>query len=684
MPVTAQTLEEGIRRAHAAGDAHAVQVLGQQLRVMQTAAPKPATKPASSFWETAKDAVSHGLSTANEAIIGVPEGMYNAASAVTDPIAHKALSLLKGEDYANATMGQVNQQRRGVVDTASNTFVNHPNPVARDVGRVAGAMMLPLPGKKLQEGGKLARAVYRGLQGGVAGAAVRNVDEGAGTPTAIGVAANVVLPPMLRVLGKPIAAIASRAGKLARGLAAPIEAPISALGQGAAERAARFKTLGVNNPTTGMVSRDATAFRTEQEALHQPGGEGLKQQVHNVESSLIAKGQELVAKHGGAPGAEATGLAAQKVLDAKRSEMQAITSKLYDEVRDTRGYDVVGKLPFLREALTEPDMIDNAAYDLMREGLSRRMERLGLNKAGGRGIDVSQAEELRKFIGKLGNNIEPGVRMMRSKLIDAIDNDVVEVIGDDAFKTARASAKARFEEFRKTFAGKMADEKIAPELVTKRLLSSTTSLDDLRSLKRSYHVGTPEQVARGTAAWKQIKAQTLDELFSGSVTSDGRLAGRQLLKNFNTHSDKLKELLGHVDHKELESLVMASRDATSYPTGLGEGTGKVAELFSSGPAKLKEGWLKFLLKSSAGHSAAFMAAGPAGNVALGVAQQTAGSAIERRAAELFMKRIELAQNPRQAAAAIAEATRAAKSNPVVKNLLEKRGIVGGAAAAAGE
>src|SRR3546814_11639854 len=102
-------------------------------------------------------------------------------------------------------------------------------------------------------------------------------------------------------------------------------------------------------------------------------------------------------------------------------------------------------------------------------------------------------------------------------MIDALDDDVVNTLGDDAFKAARQSAKARFDEFSKTFAGRIADEGIPPERLTQRLLGAT-SLKDLRSLTQSLTSGTPEKITRcqrartesGRATWKERVCQYVE------------------------------------------------------------------------------------------------------------------------------------------------------------------------------
>lgn len=687
---TPEQLEEGIRRAHAAGDANAVRALGSQLVAMrqQQAAPKPGGGGI-------LGAINNVVSSGNEMLIGGLEGLYNAASAVTDPIARKVDSLIEGDDAANANLAAANRGRRAVSDAAQRTFVSRPNPIARDVGRVAGAMAVPLPGKKLQEGGRLARAAYRAMQGAVGGAAVRDVDEDAGTPAAIGAAANVVLPPVVSRVAAPISRVVAKAASPITDLlgitsrAAPaVDRPLAALGPEAEQRAAEFADLGVK-PTTAMVTRDPRAWNFEQEIGKRYGvGDDLLVQMQDVEKGLISKGQELVDSQGGAKGAEETGIATQKALDAKRSEMQQVTGRLYDQVRDQRGDELVGRLDGLREKMSDPDVVDNAVFDQMREGLTRRMERLGvIGKSGSlsKGVTVRQAEELRKFIGGLGSNTEPGVRMMRGRLIDALDDDVVNAVGDDAFKAARESAKARFQEFGKTFAGKIADEGIAPEALTKRVLGANVRLSDLRDLKQSLHTGTPDQVARGAEAWGALKSQALEDLLNGALGADGKLNGGTLYRTFGKQADKFKELLEPADFNKLKRLVTASRNATVAPPMSGVNYSNTAaalgNMFANSPAMLRDGWLKLLAKNGMSHVAAWSVAGPTGNLALWGAKTALDHVAEGKSAIELLKRIQMAQNPDEAAAAVRELQGMAKSNPAIADFLNRSGILGGTAAA---
>lgn len=647
------------------------------------------------------------LSPINEAIIGVPEGIYNAAAAVTDPIA----KLVVGDEAVRQAQGQ----RKAVSVAARRAFTTTEAPIARDVGRIAGSLAIPLPGKKLQEGGRLARAGYRAMQGAVGGAAVRDPgDESAADEAAIGATANVFLPPALRWLAatrpaQAVGGVVSRApitnwltatgDDLAQallqrtGFASPklptqalSPATIAAreaerqstralepLGRKAEARAARFSAAGVNEPTTAMVTRNPAAFKTERKLAQIEGaGDDLSSQIQNVEQSLVAAGRGLVDRMGGAKGAEATGKSASDVLDAKQKEMQAVTGRLYDKVREARGEENIGNLDTLRKSFDESELADNPVFEDMTAAIGKRLGRWAEREGGTIGLSLRQAEELRRFIGNLGNSSDPTARLARKQLIDALDDDVVNAVGDDAFKAARASARARFEEFKKTVPGKIAEEDIPPEKLTQRLLSMP--LDDLRSVKQSYLTGTDEQIARGTKAWNDLRAQGIDDLLKSAITDEGAISGTKLLNNFKTRSGNLRVLLDPADYKQLRRLVLASRDATVAPptsSAYGSDTAPmIANLLGGATPKAKNAWLRFIGRLGA-HGAAGATMGPLGNVALEAGRAATATAAERGAAQQLARRVELARDPQAYAKAVESLRKAAKTNPAAKSLLDQ-------------
>jgi len=75
-------------------------------------------------------AIDTTLDVINEALIGIPEGAYNAAAMITDPIS----SLIFGDDVVK----QAQTQRKKAVDTVSRKLTTQSRPVAREFGRMVG------------------------------------------------------------------------------------------------------------------------------------------------------------------------------------------------------------------------------------------------------------------------------------------------------------------------------------------------------------------------------------------------------------------------------------------------------------------------------------------------------------------------------------------------------------------
>lgn len=89
-----------------------------------------AGKPAARTKGTGVGAVDTVMDNINEILIGIPEGAYNAAAMITDPIA----GMIFGKDSVKQAQGQ----RRRAVDAVSNAFVTQERPLARDLGRSIG------------------------------------------------------------------------------------------------------------------------------------------------------------------------------------------------------------------------------------------------------------------------------------------------------------------------------------------------------------------------------------------------------------------------------------------------------------------------------------------------------------------------------------------------------------------
>jgi hypothetical protein len=113
-------------------------------------------------------AIDTTVDVINEALIGVPEGAYNAAAMITDPISR----LIFGEDVVK----QAQNQRKKAVDTVARQLTTQPRPVAREIGRMVGPvagvtraanLAAPILQKAPVVGNTLARIAKATASGGV-------------------------------------------------------------------------------------------------------------------------------------------------------------------------------------------------------------------------------------------------------------------------------------------------------------------------------------------------------------------------------------------------------------------------------------------------------------------------------------------------------------------------------------
>lgn len=652
-------------------------------------------------------AIDVPLSALNEAVIGGIQGISRMTSAISDPIVEAGLNLIRpglgtsGRQAAEETRGRIEQQ-------ASRRTVAQPMPLAREAGQVAssfaaGALRAPSAVARLAP--RAAPAITRAIQGAVGAQAVPTPGLTSTQAALLGGATNVVLPPALQAIARtrPAQTVLSAAGRAAApvvgaldeaamgirraaGLEAPpisipaapaaqvAQAPISrmalpeatqqaipqveeALGREAAQRLRNFQRIGVEAPTTGMVTREPGVWQYERNTMGQVNvGEPIRDAIVKVNEEINQAATDLIQKVGVAGDVEKVGALAAEALSKKEKEMQRVVGQLYQNAREQYGEKSAGPVENFLSQLDNPDLVDNEAFDAMRSSIVRRLQRYGMTGESGlprQGavMTVGQAEEMRKFIGGLGNATDPNIRRIRAQLVEALDDDVVAGFGDDAFKQARAAAKQRFAEFKDTLAGKMGAGDVAPERITQRLMSEATPLSDLRNLKATLLTGEPDQVARGQQAWSSIGAQALDDLFSSSRVGEKMVSGSLLRKKFNKNIARYRELLNREEYVTLNRIVRAARDATvpvDFSNVNTSGTASaLANLFAD-PAKGGRSGVKTMIA----HLAAGFAGGPVANVAVAGAQEAARTAAERAAADEAVRRALMTTQPLDVAQAV--------------------------------
>jgi hypothetical protein len=164
-----QQLETALVKAHRAGDTRGAQAIAAEIKRLR-AAPAPKAKPKAKPRNrgTGVGALDTTLDVINEALIGIPEGAYNAAAMITDPLA----GLIVGKK----TVAKAQKQRKEAVDTVARTFVTKPRPIAREVGRTVGpgaavsrtaTLAVPLLQKAPVVGNALARIAKTTASGGL-------------------------------------------------------------------------------------------------------------------------------------------------------------------------------------------------------------------------------------------------------------------------------------------------------------------------------------------------------------------------------------------------------------------------------------------------------------------------------------------------------------------------------------
>lgn len=653
-------------------------------------------------------AIDLPLSAINEAAIGFGQGLSRMTSAISDPIIETALNLVS-PGYGTRSRQAAEEQRSRLEQEVSRRTVTTPMPYARETGQVGSSFLagsLRAPSLVARVAPRAAPIITRGIQGAVGSQAVPTPGL---TPTQnalIGGLTNVVVPPAIQALGRTrpaqmLLSASSRAlapvvGSIDDAALAlrkavgiepeqnviPIGKPVAdvtepalsrfalpeetqqaipqieqSLGTEAAQRLRNFQRIGVEAPTTGMITREPGVWQYERNTMGQKNvGEPIRDAIVKVNDEINQAATDLIQKIGVAGDAEKVGVLASEALNKKQKEMQRVVGQLYKNAREQYGEKSAGPVQNFLSQLDNPDLVDDAAFDTFRESVSNRLRRFGMLGESGLPrkdavMTVGQAEDMRRFIGELGNGNDPNIRRIRAQLIEALDDDVVAGFGDDAFKQARMAAKQRFAEFKDTLAGKIGAGDVASERITQRLMSQSTPLSDFRSLKATLLSGEPDQVARGQQAWSSIGAQALDDLFSSARIGENIISGARLLKNFNKNITRYRELLNREEYVTLNRIVRAARDATvpvDFSNVNTSGTASaLANLFAD-PTKGGRSGVKTMIA----HLFAGYTGGPIANAAVAGTQRATEAAAEKAMVDAAVQRALLTTQPVDVAQAV--------------------------------
>jgi hypothetical protein len=386
----------------------------------------------------------------------------------------------------------------------------------------------------------------------------------------------------------PLAAATRAAGEAATGatvkpqlndaqqsLIAEGQKMISQTGQLDTEQLARKANLLANQlqPTTSMVTRDPADWTLErnlqklaqspEEALSQTGDKLTK--VYQANDQALTKGLQSQAAPFGDATQEARGMTIMQGAQDLAKASQKDVSSVYDAVRDAKGEQLGSDAKNLYSTLD--DLKDNTYAEKLVSSVSNKLKRFGMVDADGNltnnSLTVTQSEELRKFVNTLPNDYG------KKDIINAIDSDVLSGTGEDAFKGARAAAKARFDMLRNPATqsalenlGELSQGKTAQNFIQRQVISAPDQ--DVASL-----VGTIGQMPQKSqdAAMSAVKGGVMDYLHAAAVNpNSGQFSGANLAKAMRVVGDnKLDMVLGKEGADKLRSLSQAALDATYQP-----------------------------------------------------------------------------------------------------------------------
>lgn len=341
------------------------------------------------------------------------------------------------------------------------------------------------------------------------------------------------------------------------------------------EQLARKANLVANDvtPTKAMVTRsprDWSMERNLQKLSQSPDEQisGMGQQLTDVyRGNDAALSARLESFSKGMPKAtqEGHGQAVMEALDRLSAASQKEVSALYSQVRDTAGDQLASDARSLFSTLD--DLKDSNYAEKMVGSVMNKLKKFGMvDKEGNltnNSLTVTQAEELRKFVNTLPNDYG------KRDIIKAIDADVLQGAGADAFGVARKAAQGRFEMLGNAATqralsayGELTQGKTAQNFIKSQIIDGAAQ--DVDSLLKTLAKLPAKEAEDATL---RVRAGVLDYLQGKAVNEvSNKFSGAALTKAMSQiGDDKLQMILGETGYKELKSLARAGIDATYEP-----------------------------------------------------------------------------------------------------------------------
>lgn len=276
---------------------------------------------------------------------------------------------------------------------------------------------------------------------------------------------------------------------------------------------------GESAPLTGQVTRDPATWTAERNMQKVEGsGDLITQRLRSQDTRFGEIFDELKAS---------TGRSVDDVIDAGESINDAVTARwkstqravgrLYKRAdREFGGVDGV-TLNNFRSVVDE--LSDEDVGGKLAAVVNNRLRRMGIiddvGESTGKTMTVTEAETLRKWVSRqdISGATAAETRRLTAEMVEAMDDEVFELIGDEGYKGARAAASQRFDEFGANVASKIIKGKVDGTNAIKNIVNKY-SAKDLIELKR-----TLLKAPNGSQAWNDLRGEVIESLNSSARAS---------------------------------------------------------------------------------------------------------------------------------------------------------------------
>ena len=294
-----------------------------------------------------------------------------------------------------------------------------------------------------------------------------------------------------------------------------------------AERFNLFKSEGIA-PTRAEVTQRADDFQFQQEQGKTSGP--IRDRLNDANQAILNKGDELSRSTGiETESAFSTGQSVLGAIDQKALAVDDTINGIYKQAREAAGEAKNIRLGRLVEGLRKELPLSESRGNIAKS-VTNLLKENGVIGDGFKvqaRMDANQAEEVRKLLNKLSGENPKQSGLVR-ELKEALDLDVAEVVGRDAFVDARKAYSAfrkdierlkrtKFDKNTKSTVLDLLEGRINEDQVFERIvLQKSTSRADVAKLKQFLTTG--EGSEGGKQAWNNLRGETMRWVFNNSAS----------------------------------------------------------------------------------------------------------------------------------------------------------------------